>query len=176
MYSTRCDNVFSLWTISRFTANSFVGISVRPSLSNVSVADRNDTAFAFRNLSLESSVNNCVCPAILLRSDYDDVPADGMMISLAGSCLAFSSSADDFFCVDMIFGVIGNNRSLVASTALSVGSNSYRILPTVKSEVTCDGPVSVDDCYMSSVSYNGSIIVPGGHSSPFYLGFFKFRG
>ena len=155
-------------TTSRFTAASFTGISIRPSLCNVAVSDRNDSAFALRNVSLGASSNNVICPSILLRSDYDDVPADGMMVSLSGSCLAVSSSSDDFFAVDMVFGLIGVNRSLVSLTALLVGSNSYRILPTRKSEVSCDQP---DVCFMSSVSYNGSIIVPGGHESPFYLGF-----
>ena len=158
-------------TLSRFTAGSLTGISIRPSLSNIVVSDRNDAAFSIRNMSLPGSTNNVVCPSILLRSDYDDVPVDGMMVSISGSCLSFSGTNDDFHVVDMVFGLIGNNRSLVTSTALAVGSNSYRILPTHKSEVSCAGPSSGDECFMSSVSYNGSIIVPGGHSSPFYLGF-----
>ena len=171
VFNTLSNSFLHSATLSRFTAASLTGISVRPSLSNVAVSDRNDAAFSIRNMSLGASTNNMVCPSILLRSDYDDVPADGMMVSISGSSLAFSGVSDDFHTVDMIFGLIGDNRSLVTSTALSVGSNSYRILPTRKSEVSCAGPDGIDSCFMSSVSYNGSIIVPGGHSSPFYLGF-----
>ena len=171
VFNTLSNSFVHSSTLSRFTASSLVGISVRPSLSNITVSDRNDAAFSIRNMSLGPTSNNMVCPSILLRSDYDDVPADGMMVSVSGSCMSFSASSDDFYVVDMVFGLIGDNRSLQTSTALAVGSNSYRILPTHKSEVSCAGPDSSDSCFMSSVSYNGSIIVPGGHSSPFYLGF-----
>ena len=158
-------------TASRFTATSLTGVSVRPSLLNIRVDDFNDGHFAIRNMSLPNVSNNMCCPSILLRSDYEDVPDDGMMVSLSGACSVFGATTDDYLVVDFVFGLIGNNRTLVQSTALTIGSTSYRILPSSKSQLVCPGTSTNDDCFSASVSYNGSIIVPGGHTSPFYFGF-----
>ena len=153
---------------SRFTASSGVGISVRPAPINVLVSDRNDGLYAFRDISLGSPSNNCLCPAILLRSDYDDVPSDGMMVSISGCQLLSFESSGRTLDVQLIFGVLGSSTLPSFPSPIVVGSGSYRVLPSRSTVFECP---EGHNCYLSQVSWNGSIIVPGGHTNPFYVGF-----
>ena len=153
----------------RFTALQHVGISVRPTPVNVVVGDRNDALFAIRNFALSGSSNNCICPSILLRSNYDDVPSDGMMISLSASGSITFQSISRHLGLDLIFGVAGSSLIPSVGNEFTTGSGSYRRLPARKTLFEC--PADSVNCFECDVSWNGSIIAPGGHTNPFYFGF-----
>ena len=153
----------------RFSALQHVGISVRPAPINVSVGDSNDGLFALRNATFGATANNCLCPCILLRSDYDDIPVDGMMVSVSGSCSVTFQASTRFLGVDLIFGVVGTSVIPSVGSSFSGGSSSYRRMPARKTLFEC--PDASTHCFECDVSWNGSIIVPGGHTNPFFLGF-----
>ena len=153
---------------SRFTASSGVGISVRPAPINVLVGDRNDGLFAFRALSLGNLSNNCVCPSIMLTSDYDDVPDDGLMVSLSGAVNVYHDTGNQSLSVDLVFGVLGSSVIPSFPRAVLAGSGSYRVMPANKYYFEC--PSGSFNCFHAGASWNGSIIVPGGHTNPFYFG------
>ena len=157
-----------LTSVSRFTASSHVGISVRPAPINVLVGDKNDGLFAMRSLVLSAGSNNCTCPAVMLRSDYDDVPADGLMVSLSGNVSVFHDNGDKTLSIDLIFGLLGTSSIPNFPQPVISGSGSYRVLPSRKFYFEC--PANNSSCFNAGASWNGSIIVPGGHSNPFYFG------
>ena len=151
---------------SRFSSANVVGISIRPAPVIASVGDHADVTFAYRNLTLTNISANMVCPSILLRSDYDDVPDDGMMVSLSGSQTIYYANGPCLI-VDMIFGVLGTSNIPTNRSAVITGSASFRRLPAVST--IFEHPDQ--NCFITQSSWNGSIIVPGGHSNPFYFGF-----
>ena len=151
---------------SRFASANFVGISLRPAPVNAAVGDHSDATFAYRNLTLTNLSANMVCPSILLRSDYDDIPLDGMMVSLSGSQTIYYSNGPCVI-IDMVFGVLGTSIIPTNRSAVTNGSASYRRLPMVST--IFEHPDQ--NCFITQSSWNGSIIVPGGHTNPFFFGF-----